>query len=39
MRLLRFVRLVELPGNHITSMFGVSARVAAQAIIDFVGGD
>ncbi|MFZ0492976.1 MAG: alpha/beta hydrolase [Acidimicrobiia bacterium] len=39
MRKLRFVRLVELPGNHITSMFGVSARVAAQAIIDFVGGD
>jgi pimeloyl-ACP methyl ester carboxylesterase len=30
-------RLVELPGNHITSMFGVSARVAAQAIIDFLG--
>jgi pimeloyl-ACP methyl ester carboxylesterase len=39
MQVLRLVRLVELPGNHITSMFGVSARTAAEAIIDFVGAD
>jgi len=39
MQVLRLVRLVELPGNHITSMFGASARTAAEAIIDFVRAD
>lgn len=29
-------RLVELPGNHITAMFGDAAAVAAKAIVDFL---
>ncbi len=37
--LLRSPRYVELPGNHITALFGASARVAAQAVIDFLGAD
>lgn len=28
--------LVELPGNHITALFGETAGVAAKAIVDFV---
>lgn len=36
-RLLTSARYVELPGNHITALFGVSARIVAQAIVDFVG--
>ena len=30
------VRMVELPGNHITSMFGEPATIAARAIVEFV---
>jgi pimeloyl-ACP methyl ester carboxylesterase len=29
-------RLVDLPGNHITALFGESARTAAQSIVEFV---
>ncbi len=29
-------RLVELPGNHITAMFGEGAEVAAKAIVEFL---
>lgn len=33
---LRDVRFVELPGDHITSMFGEPAGIAAVAIVEFV---
>jgi pimeloyl-ACP methyl ester carboxylesterase len=33
---LRNGRMVELEGNHITALFGASARIAADAIVEFV---